>query len=351
MRHLKLPHATRNLSTVLNKFESSVRSILCFASGLIAMTLWLTVAPSTLCGQEERKTIRVLPDDTTQDRLRNTVMHLSETIGERNLTKPKKLEQTVEYLTKEFDAIGYTVTKQTFQVLGLDCHNLVVEKMGGDKANEIILVGAHYDSAEGTPGANDNGSGVAALIEIARQMHGKPWSRTIRYVAFTNEEPPYFQKHGEMGSLVYAKACRQRNDNLKVVLSLETMGFFTDAPNSQKYPEMLAPFYPTTGNFIGLVSNIPSRKLLDDVSKILRSHCEVDVQKGALPGNLRGVGWSDHWSFWQEGYEGIMVTDTALFRYPHYHKRSDTVDKLAFGPYAMVVDGLAKTINDLANPK
>lgn len=327
------------------------RLLECVSTGLISLLLCLVVTSSSLLGQDEKKDASDVAAITTEVRLRKTIAHLSETIGERNLTKPKKLIETAKYLQKEFESIGYEITKQTFQVNNVDCHNLIAEVIGVDKPDEIVLVGAHYDSAEGAPGANDNGSGVAALLEIARQMHGKRYSRTIRYVAFANEEPPYFQRDGKMGSWVYAKACRQRKDNIKVVLSLETMGYFTDAPNSQKYPPLLAAFYPSTGNFIGLVSNIPSRKLLNEVAEKLKSHCKVDVQKGALRDDLPGVGWSDHWSFWQEGYLGIMVTDTALFRYPHYHQPEDTVDKLDFGPYSQVVDGLAKTITEFANSK
>jgi Zn-dependent M28 family amino/carboxypeptidase len=163
--------------------------------------------------------------------------------------------------------------------------------LGQESPNEIVLVGAHYDSARGTPGANDNGSGLAALFEIARQLRGKPFPRTIRFVAFANEEPPYFQRDGKMGSWVYAKACRARGDNLKAVLSLETLGYYSDAPNSQKYPPLLASFYPNTGNFLGIVSNPQSRPLLIETVKALKKHCEVDVQSAALPEQLQGVGW------------------------------------------------------------
>ena len=344
-------YTARKLVNLHNTNYAAFGSVVCVFSRLLALYLSLTILEPNLLGQDNKLAAPASDKPTTEERLRKTVTHLSKTIGERNLTKPKKLDETVAYLQKEFESIGYKITKQTFQVNGFDCHNLIAEVIGDGQPDEIVLVGAHYDSAQGTPGANDNGSGVAALLEIAKQLHGKPYSRTVRYVAFANEEPPYFQRDGQMGSWVYAKACRERKDNLKVVLSLETMGYFTDEANSQKYPPLLAPLYPSTGNFIGVVSNLPSRKLLDDVAKHLKTHCKVDVQKGALPGDLQGVGWSDHWSFWQEGYEGLMVTDTALFRYPHYHAPEDTVDKLTFKPYAQVVDGLAKTVADLANPK
>ncbi len=286
---------------------------------------------------------------TTAERLRKTLEHLCQTIGERNTTKPRRISESVAYLTESLESMSYQVERQTFEVSAIECHNLSTEVQGKDKPTEIVLVGAHYDSARGTPGANDNGTGVAALLEIARQMQGKQFSRSIRFALFANEEPPYFQRDGQMGSWVYAKRCRTNKDNLKVVLSLETMGYFTDEPNSQKYPPLLAALYPSTGNFIGVVSDIKSRPLLMQVAKRLKRNCEVDVQSASLPGDLQGVGWSDHWSFWQEGYAGVMVTDTALFRYPHYHEQTDTVDKIEFVRYAQVVDGLAKTIAEFAN--
>ncbi len=289
---------------------------------------------------------------STADRLRETVVHLSNTIGERNLRKPAKLAETADYIQKTIEAMDYKMERQTFEAVGFErfpCHNLIAEVLGKDKPNEIVLICAHYDSAQGTPGANDNGSGVAALIEIANQMRGNRSSRTVRFVFFANEEPPFFQRDGQMGSWVYAKACRKQGDDLKMVMSLETMGYFTDAADSQKYPPLLAKMYPSTGNFIGLVSDIKSRPLLLEVEKRLRKNCTVDIQIGSLPSELQGVGWSDHWSFWQEGYMGLMVTDTALFRYPHYHQPTDTVDKIEFVRYAQVVDGLVKAIKDFAN--
>ncbi len=318
----------------------------------VASILAFLTATSSLIAQAPVK--EVPPKEpsnpqNTSERLREIIVHLSQTIGERNLTKPKKLNETADYIQKSLESQGYSIERQPFQVSGYECNNLIAEVVGNDKPKEIVLVGAHYDSARGTPGANDNGSGLAALLVIAQQMRGKQFPRTIRFVAFSNEEPPYFQRDGQMGSMVYAKACRQRRDDLKMVLSLETMGYFTDAPDSQKYPPLLAAMYPSTGNFIGFVSDIKSRPQLTAAVKCFRKHCTVDAQSASLPSELQGVGWSDHWSFWQEGYMGLMVTDTALFRYPHYHAPTDTVDKIEFVRYAQVVDGLAKMIADFAN--
>ncbi len=331
------------------------RIVLATVLALFLMFAGLYANPLGVLVQEPAKkqsTTEPNVQQSTADRLRETVDHLSQKIGERNLGKPAKLAEAADFIQKSFESMNYAIERQSFVVTGFErfqCHNLIAQVLGKDKQDEIVLVGAHYDSAQGTPGANDNGSGVAALLEIANQLRGKPFSKTIRYVSFANEEPPFFQRDGQMGSWVYAKACRERRDNLKVVLSLETMGYFTDEPNSQKYPPLLAAMYPSTGNFIGIVSDIKSSPLLREAAASLRKHCKVDVQTASLPSELQGVGWSDHWSFWQEGYMGLMVTDTALFRYPHYHQPTDTVDKIEFGRYSQVVDGLVKMIEDLAN--
>lgn len=317
---------------------------------LIAL-LPISCSQASLAAQQppQDSAAKANPDNqSTSSRLKETIAHLSQTIGERNLHQYAKLTEAASYVTERFEKSGYRVERQTFQVHELDCHNLIVELTGKRTPKEIVLVGAHYDSARGTPGANDNGSGTAALLELAHRLHGKSFAKTIRFVAFTNEEPPYFQQAESMGSWIYAKSCRARSDELVCVMSLETMGYFSDEANSQKYPPLLASLYPSTGNFIGFVSNLESRKLLTDVVSIFRKHCAVDAQLGALPGSLQGVGWSDHWSFWQEGYAGIMVTDTAPFRYPHYHESTDTIDKLDFERFGKVVDGLVETVADIA---
>lgn len=289
-------------------------------------------------------------ESSTGERLKEVVVHLSETIGERNLRNYQRLDEAADYLEKTFQDSKYSVERQTYQVDQRDCHNLIVEIKGTSLPDEIVLVGAHYDSAYGTPGANDNGSGTAALVVLAEKMQSKPLKRTVRFVAFTNEEPPHFQREEIMGSWVYAKACRQRKDKLVFVLSLETMGYFTDEPFSQQVPPPLNLLYPNTGNFIAVISNPSSRPMMMDCLKVFRKHCkEVKACGGPLPEEMHGVGWSDHWSFWQEGYSGIMITDTALFRYPHYHEPTDTVDKIDFKRFSQVVDGLTGTITEIAD--
>lgn len=273
-------------------------------------------------------------------RLRKSISKLSEDIGERNLGRYDQLNQTADWIEEHWKLQGYTVSRQTFTVRGLDCHNLIVEVQGDQRPEEIVIVGAHYDTAIGTPGANDNGSGVAALLELSEQLKGFQPERTLRFVAFTNEEPPYFQRPHEMGSWVYANRCFKDKENIIGVISLETMGYFSDEPGSQKYPPLLAAQYPSEGNFIGFVANLESRKFLLEALNEFRKHSPVPSEFASLPSAVQGVGWSDHWSFWEHNYAGLMITDTAPFRYPHYHAATDTLDKIDFQRFSEVVNSL-----------
>ncbi len=165
---------------------------------------------------------------------------------------------------------------------------------------------------------------------------------------FVNEEPPYFQS-AQMGSWVYAKACHDRDENVVAMISLETIGYYSDAPNSQHYPFPFGLLYPSTADFIAFVGNTASRALVRETVASFRRHAQFPSEGAAVPGWITGVGWSDHWAFWQEGYPALMVTDTAPFRYPHYHDSTDTPDKLDYERFARVVDGLAGVVGDLAD--
>ena len=232
---------------------------------------------------------------------------------------------------------------------GKSCHNLEAELPG--RSPEIVLIGAHYDSVFGSPGSNDNGSGVAALLALARRFAGSQNGRTLRFVAFVNEEPQYFQS-SQMGSFVYAGRCRERNDPIKAMISLETIGYYSNEAGSQSYPAPGSRF-PLSAHrqlhclcrkrgFALTTARCPGRRFA--------STPKSPPQGGALPAAIPGVGWSDQWSFWEHGYPGIMVTDTAPFRYPHYHAASDTPDKLDYDAMTRVVSALQPVIARLANP-
>jgi hypothetical protein len=276
--------------------------------------------------------------------LRHDVQHLAEEIGERNVLRhPKELVQAADWIEAELARVGYDVKRQQYEVSGVTCCNLDAEILGATSPEAIVVIGAHYDSVRGTPGANDNGSGVAAVLALARSFAHRRIDRTLRFVAFVNEEPPYFQTE-QMGSWVYAKRCRQRNEKITAMLTPETIGYYSDRPGSQKYPAPLNLLYPSTGNFIGFVGNTASADLVRQVVAAFRQHEHFPSEGGAPSEAIPGVGFSDHWSFWQEGYPAVMVTDTAMFRYPHYHEAEDTPDKIDFERTARVVRGLERVV-------
>ena len=281
-------------------------------------------------------------------RLEGHVTVLSEAIGERNLWRDGSLEAAADYIETGFQSMGYTVSSQVLTAQGVRVRNLEAVLEGSSRAQEIVLLGAHYDTVRGSPGANDNASGIAGLLEIARLLVDFSLARSVRFVAFVNEEAPFFYTR-EMGSHRYAQQAHARGDNISAMLSLETIGYYSDAEGSQHYPSPLyAWFYPDTGNYIGFVGNLASRKLVRQCLGSFRRHSAFPSEGVAAPGSMTGIHWSDHWSFWQQGYAAVMVTDTALFRYPHYHAATDTPDRLDYQCLASVVAGLAAVTADLA---
>ncbi len=283
-----------------------------------------------------------------RDELTRSIEILCGTIGDRGLHRYRQFEAAAAWLEEELAKTGRDVHRQSFAVDGVTCHNLEIEFGGSARPDEIVVVGAHYDTVPGSPGANDNGTGAAAVLSLARAFSERRSERTVRFVEFANEESPYFYTDS-MGSLAYAKRARMRNERVVVMLSLETMGYFSDDEGSQKYPlPGLSLAYPTRGNFIAFVANVASRGLLRESVGAFRSAVKFPSEAAALPGAVPGVGWSDQWAFWHEGYPGIMITDTAPFRYPHYHLPSDTPDKIQYDKLARVVAGLEAVIAKLA---
>jgi hypothetical protein len=280
-----------------------------------------------------------------REELRVNVQKLAGEIGERNMRHYAQLNAAANFIESSFLRAGLHPRRDGYDMRGQACHNIEAEIPGAQP--EIILVGAHYDSVCGSPGANDNGSGVVATLALARRFASAKPKHTLRFVSFVNEEPPYFLS-GEMGSTVYARRCKERGDKISAMISLETIGYFSDAPNSQTYPSPgLGFFYPKVGNFIGFVSNVQSRALLRRIIALFRKHAKIPSEGAALPAFIPGVSWSDQWSFWQNGYRAIMVTDTAPFRYPYYHSSNDTPDKLDYDRFTLVVSGMQNVIEEL----
>ncbi|MDV6343798.1 M28 family peptidase [Nitrosomonas sp. Is37] len=281
-----------------------------------------------------------------EQRLQLHVEKLAGEIGERNVWRPKALYAAADYIRDTWGQLGYEVHAQGYDAGGVWSENLEIEIRGGVRANEIVLAGAHYDSVTGSPGADDNASGVAALLEIAQLLVGIKPERTLRLVAFVNEEAPFFY-FGEMGSKIYAQAARERHDDIRLMLSFEMLGCYSDEPGSQNYPSLLRWFYPDRGNFIGFVSNLKSRRALKQFAAAFATSSDFPYETLASPTIVPGVSWSDQLSFWRQGYQAVMVTDTAFYRYPHYHRASDTPWELSYAEMARVVEGLAGALTVL----
>jgi hypothetical protein len=275
--------------------------------------------------------------------LRVHVEKLSEEIGQRSLVTPDALEEAASYIESELFGMGYQPGAHEYSVYKHTVRNIEVEIKGGARPDEILIIGAHYDTVPGTPGADDNASAVAGLLELARAFKGETPSVTIRFVFFVNEEPPFF-KTGDMGSYRYAMRSKELGENIIGMLCLESIGYYSGEPESQQFPPPLGFFYPHTGDFIGFVGNIKSRKFLYSAIKAFRETTRFPSEGLAVPLPITGTDWSDHWAFWEAGYPAVMVTDTALFRNPNYHGPGDTAEKLDYESMARVVGGVGRII-------
>lgn len=283
------------------------------------------------------------------DRLRGHVTHLAVEIGQRNVFHPDALHATADYIRREWATQGYQVNSQFYETKGVKSENLEVIRKGKTRPDEIILVGAHYDTVSGSPGADDNASGVAALLELARLFATTETACTLRFVAFVNEEPPFFF-WGRMGSGVYAEAAKARGDNIRLMISLEMLGSYSEKSGSQRYPPLFGFFYPDRANFIAMVSNRASRKELHQLVAAFKAHSDFPVESLATFELIPGVAWSDHLSFWREGYPALMVTDTAFYRSDAYHSAEDTPEKLNYPAMAQVVEGMFRALKGLELP-
>ncbi|HSO30865.1 MAG TPA: M20/M25/M40 family metallo-hydrolase [Labilithrix sp.] len=324
---------------------------LIFYPGLAALVGGFLAYAMVMPGRSHRGPLPALAPEgeALAARLRTDVTLLVGEDVERSQRAPGTLERTATLLASALREDGLAVQRLPYASDAVTVVNVEAVLDGGARAREIVVFGAHYDTAAAAPGADDNASGVAALLAIARavtQARLAP-ARTLRFVAFVNEEPPYFW-NAEMGSLVYAKACKARGDDVVAMLSLETLGYYRDAPGSQKYPPIVSWFYPDRGDFVAFVGNLGSRGLVHDAIRTFRGAAAFPSEGAALPSFVTGVGWSDQWSFWQVGYPAVMVTDTAPFRNPNYHQPSDKPETLDYPRLARVTEGLVAVVKKLA---
>jgi Zn-dependent M28 family amino/carboxypeptidase len=265
---------------------------------------------------------------------------------EHNVAHPEALERSARYIEKALSGLGYAVSRQEFETQGVKVRNLEVSKGSG---NRIVVIGAHYDSAQDAVGANDNGSGVAALLELARFLRTIEPAQglEVRLVFYVNEELPWFATDN-MGSWVHASGLAKDGKDVVAMLSLETIGWYSENFDSQRYPFPFSLFYPSKGNFVGFVANLRSRGLMHRVVGTFRRAVAFPSEGVAAPESIPGIGWSDQWAYWKYGWPALMVTDTAVFRYPHYHTLRDTPEQLSYDRLARVVKGIESVLRDLA---
>jgi Zn-dependent M28 family amino/carboxypeptidase len=284
------------------------------------------------------------------ERLRTHVDRLAGLIGPRHLGKPVALEAAATYVERELQAAGHSVERQWYEAQGQRTCNLVVERRGTKRPDQIVILGAHYDTVWCTPGADDNASAVAVLIEVARLLGNASFRRTVRFVSFTCEEPPHFNI-GTMGSQVYARACRERNEKIIGMLCLEMVGYYTTAENGQALPptipRRLRWLFPRRGDFLAAAGNLRSWWLAWAFRRGFKRAVRFPLFSMIFPEAIREIRLSDNSSFWDQGYPALMLTDTSFLRNPNYHQPTDTPETLDYDRMAQVTIGVAGAVRRL----
>ncbi|ALP52002.1 hypothetical protein Tel_01965 [Candidatus Tenderia electrophaga] len=282
--------------------------------------------------------------------LKYHVQSLAGEIGERHTGRHHALQQAADYISRQWLAMGYEVERQAFKARGKDVENLQVTRRGVKSPDDIILVCAHYDSAKDCPGANDNASGIAALLELSRYFARVDPDRSVRFVALTNEKPPF---HGteKSGSWIYAHQARQRSDNIRSAVILESLGYYNNTLGSQLYPALMGAFYPKQANFVAMTSNLASMRTMHRFARCFKKHCSLLCEPMIAPNFLPWVKWSDNSPFWLNGYHAFMVSDTSLYRYPFYNSPRDTPEKIDYQCLTFVTVGLAETLEAYAKQR
>ncbi|MCB2408600.1 M28 family peptidase [Hymenobacter lucidus] len=308
-------------------------------AGLLAIAGWHWSGRKQVAVSNQRATMKA-----NQDRLYADVEFLTELRPARSYRHPASLNQAADYIKAEFEKLECRVEEQPFRVDGQPYRNIIASFGPADA--ELIIIGAHYDVCGDQPGADDNASAVAGLLETARLLAASPapLTRRIDFVAYSLEEPPFFGTE-DMGSAFHAKSLHDQHVAVRAMICYEMIGYFSDAHGSQRFPdERMAQLYPSTGNFITVVGKQGQESIVEQVKKLMQSHAAIDVQSINLPSAVSLAGLSDHRNYWRYGYEALMINDTSFLRNPNYHQPSDTIDTLDFRRMAEVVNGMLGVI-------
>jgi Zn-dependent M28 family amino/carboxypeptidase len=313
--------------------------VLIFFVLLVAVWFWVTQPLLSQATPISERTV-------DPSRLEAHVRKLSIELTPRDADHTENLDRAAAYIKEQFSQTKALVGEQVYGVQGRTYRNVIA--YFGPETGERIIVGAHYDTAGPLPGADDNASGVAGLIELARLLNDKQLPLRIELVAFSLEEPPYFGTTG-MGSSVHAVSLSKQNVHVKAMISLEMLGCFSDAPDSQHFPiGALSAFYPSTGNYIAVVGRLSDGLLVRRTKAAMRNAAPLPVYSINAPRFIPGVDFSDQLNYWHAGYGAVMITDTAFYRNRNYHTAQDTAEKLDYKRMAMVVEGVYAAVMDLA---
>lgn len=316
--------------------------IIIIAAYLIYAIVKIRFAPSIMTPGPEK----AMSGDSRQ--LYGHVEHLSVRIGSRSIYEYSKIEETKRYVVSCLESFGYTPALQKYSHDGQVFSNIIVSIEGKTRPDEIVIIGAHYDTVFGTPGADDNASAVAMLLEMSRILKGFSPGRTIRLVFFVLEEPPSFMTE-HMGSYVYAKEAKAKNENIKAMICLEMLGYYFDKKGGQTFPlPLMNLLFSTTPDFIAVVGNLKSRSLVNTVRSSLTRSSGIPVETLSTVSFVPGVDFSDHRSFWKMGYPAVMITDTAFYRNPNYHTERDTIHTLDFNRMTELLKGLLQIARDIS---
>jgi hypothetical protein len=305
---------------------------------IISISILILVLKNPLFGAAKYDPSIVIAVD--QEKLKETVKTLTTTSAPRNYYNPAALNEAAAFISAEFKKSGFTPEEQKYMAEGVEVKNIICSY--GPQDAERIILGAHYDVCEEQSGADDNASGIAGLLEIARLLNTlKPELKyRIDLVAYTLEEPPFFRT-SQMGSAVHAKYLFDNKIKVKAMVCLEMIGYFTDKPKSQEYPiAALKAVYPSIGNFIAVVGSMGDDGLTRHMKKRITEASNMGVESINAPSSMQGIDFSDHLNYWKYNFHAIMITDTSFFRNKNYHKKSDTMDTLNFEKMAEVVKGV-----------
>jgi Zn-dependent M28 family amino/carboxypeptidase len=284
--------------------------------------------------------------NTIENQLRDDVSYLSENLGPRNPVHYESLLKAEDWIVERWQLQGYDVKRHTFPVEDKDCSNLEIEIPGKSQPDEIVIISAQYDTWPDSPGANNNAGGMAVLLKLSEMLREYQPDRTLRLVAFVTQEPPYDNTES-MGSLRYARRSKERGENIRVMMSMDAIGIYRDEPGSQNIPFPFSLFYPDRGNFLAFIADLKSRPYVIEATRGFKKGSSFLIKAASVPSWVKGAAWSDHGSFWQQGYAGIQITDTGAFRALSHTTSEDTIEKIDFSALARITIGMYSSIVEL----